>query len=688
MSADGGSMQFDFDELVVDSFAGGGGASTGIRMALGRCPDVAVNHDGEALAMHEANHPKTQHIREDVWAVDPERAMGWRQVGLLWASPDCKHFSKAKGGKPVSKKIRGLAWVITKWAAKVKPRVIIMENVEEFRTWGPLMKIGGEWYPDPSRQGQTYERFLGRLRKLGYVVEARELRACDYRTPTIRKRLVLIARRDKLPIVWPEPTHGDPKKLPAMSGKVLPWRTAAECIDFSIQARSIFDRDRALAKNTLRRVAKGTWRHVLTSAKPFIVGAGGRMSQSPERGIDQPAQTITAKADACIATPVLAPFVAEHANASNDRTMPAGEPLRTICAQVKGGHFSVVSPELAPFIMTNTTGHAGAPIDAALPTVTTGGHHALTAATIAPLRGTSESHLSARAADEPLSAISAGGTHHGLISANLITIGYGERKGQDARTHSLQVPLGTVVAGGIKHGLAAVHLTHLTHHGERSGSPAGDPLPTITGAHRGEQALVSACLEQANGGFYEGDGHSALEPVSTITAAGSNQRLVTAYCVKYYSSGGQWQGLDDPMHTLPTKGRMGLVQVVKVPVDCIAPEHRRRARLCAELLREHLPEHFNEPAELVLMWHDGAWWVLVDITLRMLTPRELATAQGFPLDYIIDRGLFVNEDGTREWRQLTKTAQVRMIGNSVCPPLAEALVRANFTHEQRMRKAA
>lgn len=291
------------------------------------------------------------------------------------------------------------------------------------------------------------------------------------------------------------------------------------------------------------------------------------------------------------------------------------------------------------------------------------------------------------------------------------------------------------MASGVKQGVVAAHLTHLTHHGERSGHSPAEPLRTVTGAHRGEQAvvaatlvdmghgegkcgtkrfshgvrdietplnaitasggtsaLVAACLEQANGGFYDGDGRAADAPVSTITAAGSNQRLITAYAVKYYSSGGQWQGLGEPMHTLPTKGRMGLVQAVQVHADCLAPEQRARARQCAEQLHTHLPEHFPEPAELVLMWHAGSWWALVDITLRMLKPRELFRAQGFPEDYVIheipDPALLF-KDGKQAAHPLevpriplTATAQVRMCGNSVCPPMAEALVRANFGHEE------
>lgn len=221
-------------DLIVDNFAGGGGASVGIETALGRPVDIAVNHDPIAIAMHRANHPDTQHLCESVWDVDPVEVCKGRPVALAWFSPDCKHFSRAKGGKPVEKKIRGLAWIVVKWAATVRPRVIMLENVSEFLTWGPLVRKDGEHFPCPDRKGQTYNAFVNALKKKGYAVERRELRGCDYGAPTIRKRLFLIARCDGLPIVWPEPTHGDPSSDEVMAGKLLPWRTAAECIEWDV----------------------------------------------------------------------------------------------------------------------------------------------------------------------------------------------------------------------------------------------------------------------------------------------------------------------------------------------------------------------------------------------------------------------------------------------------------------------
>lgn len=587
--ADGSSFALPFDhELVVDLFAGGGGASTGMARAY-REPDIAVNHNAIAIAVHRANHPQTEHYIEDVFEVDPLKATRGRPVGVLWASPDCRHHSKAKGGKPRDKRIRGLAWVVLRWALDVSPRLIELENVEEFVDWCPLDDDGN---PIKARRGETFKAFVAALstglaadhpamseiieflgsdihvpalvRDLGYRCDHMEIRACDYGAPTIRKRLYFKARRDRAPITWPKPTHAK-----GGAGGLLPWRTAAECLDFNLPARSVFDRPKPLAVNTQRRVAKGLWRYVLTAAEPFIVGCGGRMGQSPDRPVSAPVQTVTSKADSCICVPTLAPFLTEHANASSQRIFAASEPLRTQVAQVKGGHFS-------------------------------------------------------------------------MVSACLVAAAHGEGKPGRAQRWGI---------------------------GAKSCS---DPLNTVT-ASGGHAIMQAHFLEQANGGFYDGDGRGVGLPVSTVCTSGANQRLVSAYLVKYYSEGGQWQAANEPMHTVPTKDRMGLVQVVQVPADCLAPEHRARAKACADFLHEHLPEHFPEPADLVLVGD----YVLVDITLRMLVPRELARAQGFPDSYILDRGLFETApgSGTYEWRPITKTDQVRLIGNSVCPDVAEAIVR-------------
>lgn len=456
-------MSFDRRELIVDSFAGGGGASLGIEWALDRSPDIAINHDAEAIAVHAANHPSTRHFREDVWRVDPMTATKGRPVGLMWLSPDCKHFSKAKGGTPVEKRIRGLAWIAVHWAKTVKPRVIVLENVEEFADWGP---VGADGRPDPLRKGRTFRQFVGRLRGLGYDVDWQQMVASEYGAPTIRRRLFLVARCDGQPIVWPAPTHGH---------GLQPFRTAAECIDWSLPCPSIFERDRPLADNTMKRVAAGIQRFVVGSAQPFIV----------------------------------------------------------------------------------------------------------------PLRGTSEAHHSVHSIRSPLATVSAQGNHHGLVVPTLIQTGYGERPGQAPRVPGLHKPLGTCVDGQ-KHALVAAFLAK--HYGGVVGTDLRVPIGTVTSQ----------------------DHHS----------------LVCALLVKFYSEGGQWARCDEPMHTIPTKDRMGLVTV--------GVEQYR----------------------------------IVDVGLRMLQPRELARAHAFPDSYVLERGAY--------GEAITKTAQVRLIGNSVVPLNAQAIVRANL----------
>ena len=573
------SMSLPFEkELVVDLFAGGGGASTGIARAY-REPDVAVNHNPIALAVHRANHPQTAHYVADVFEVDPVHATGGQPVGILWASPDCRHHSKAKGGAPRDRGVRGLAWVVVRWAHATRPRLMFLENVEEFCDWGPIDEDG---QPIKAERGRTFKAFIAALstglaadhpdipeilqsigeyvpveslvRGLGYNVEWRERIAANAGTPTIRKRLYLVARSDGKPIVWPAPKR---HKLP--TAKQQPWRTAAECIDWSNLGRTIF-RDKPMAVNTMRRVAKGCWRHVLTSAKPFIVPMRGiSEAHTSTHGVNEALSTISAGCTHhALVPPVAAPFLTECANGSAQRNFNVQEPLRTQVAQVKGGHFA-------------------------------------------------------------------------MAAANMVTL----RKGS----------IGANVAG-----------------------PLG-VVATSTGHH----AISAAFFEQANGGFYDGNGRAADAPLSTICQSGSNQRLINAYLVKYYGNEKDGISLAEPMHTLPTKDRVALVEVVQVP-DTLTPEQLAGARRCAAFMHEYLPEHFKDPADLVMV----GGYVLVDITLRMLQPPELKAAQGFNKDYIIDRGLFVDPvTGAEEWRDINKTDQVRLIGNSVCPDEAEALVSAN-----------
>lgn len=257
-------------EIVVDNFAGGGGASTGIELAIGRSVDVAINHDPAAIAMHEANHPDTKHYCENVWEVDPREVAGGHPVGLVWLSPDCTHHSKARGGKPREKNIRGLAWVAVRWAATVQPRVMMLENVEEFQDWGPLDKNGK---PIKAQKGRTFRSFVNALRRQGYKVEWRVLRACDYGAPTTRKRLFMVARCDGRPIVWPEPTHAERDSVSIRSRRAAPHRPASEIIDWGIECKSIFNRKKPLADNTMRRIFLGLKKFVIDNPDPFIAPA-------------------------------------------------------------------------------------------------------------------------------------------------------------------------------------------------------------------------------------------------------------------------------------------------------------------------------------------------------------------------------------------------------------------------------
>lgn len=639
-------------ELIVDNFAGGGGASEGIEQAFGRAVDIAINHDGEALAMHEANHPTTAHYREDVFAIHPGFVTAQQPIGLAWFSPDCKHHSKAKGGKPREKGIRGLAWVTLKWAALQMPRCIALENVEEFRDWGPL---DDEGKPIKAEKGRTFAAFIDALSTgvakdhpdveeiyealgadfpverlhagLGYKVEHRIMRACDYGTPTIRKRLFVFARRDGLPIVWPVATHGDPKTDAVKAGKLLPWSTAAQCIDWSIPCPSIFERKRPLKDATLRRIAKGIMKFVVQSADPFIVKFS---ENSVGQETDSPLHTVMAGAPRF---GLVTPFVTEFANASTQRNFAADEPLRTQCAQVKGGHFAAVSVTLA---------------------------HGEESPSGAKRWGSG-----VREVTQPMQTVLASGNGAAIVSATLVQTGYGEREGQSPRAPGLDKPLGTIVAGGGKHALVSAMLakhyggvvgtsvevpfgtvTTADHHsvvtanlvrefGNSAGADVNAPVGTITAGGSGKTQLIASSLVKLRG---TNTGQPTDEPLHTISAGGTHHGEVRAFLVKYY--GNEKSGVDprEPMHTVPCKDRLGLVTI------------------------------------------KGEDYAIVDIGMRMLTPRELARAQGFPDHYILDP--VVNG------KPLSKTAQVRMIGNSVCPPLARALIEANFKHEQNLYQAA
>lgn len=677
-----GSLSFNFPapqrsrlrprEIVVDLFAGGGGASEGLKQALGIDPALAYNHDELAIGMHAANHPLTQHHREDIWHADPRVDVAGRPIGWFHASPDCTHFSQAKGGQPRSRKTRALSWVVLKWIGMLQradrlngtntaPRIFSMENVWQILTWGPLVakrckdtgrviKMDGtvaargervplenqQLVPDKSRSGRTWRQFVAALRALGYVVEWRKLVASDYGAGTSRERLFLLGRRDGEPIVWPAASHGpNPGQTPRV--------TAADCLDFSIPCPSIFGRKRDLADATMRRIAKGVMRHVINSADPFIVPV---THQGGDRVHDvrEPMRTITAanRGELMLAAPELAPFITEHANASTQRTMAVDEPLRTLCAEVKGGHFSVVAP-------------------------------------------------------------------------TLVQTGYGEREGQAPRALDLQQPLGTVVAGGVKHAVSAAHLVKFR--GDSIGSPATEPVPTITSgagatrpagaahalglasaslvtlrrnmvgadvrtplttvaAQAEHHAVATAFIEQANGGFYQGAGNDARDPVSTITASGSQQRLVTAHLMTN-TSAHCGAGGADPVPTITSAGNQALVECT------LSPEQEAGALRVAAFLVKYYGSGIavdlrdsldtvttKDRLALVTVHIKGTPYVIVDIGLRMLKPHELYRAQGFPTGYIIDR--------TANGTPLTTSAAVRMVGNSVSPPPLRALAEANL----------
>ncbi len=540
--------------MVVDNFAGGGGATSGIEEAIGRPVDLAVNHSRAAVAMHRANHPATHHACQDIWTVDPKTACGGRRVRLAWFSPDCTHFSRAKGAAPKSREVRDLAHVVVKWARDVRPELIFVENVEEFQTWGPLDESG---HPDKARAGETFRAWVAALRDLGYSVEWRCLVAADYGTPTTRKRIVVVARADGRRIVWPEPTHG--------KGRPRPWRAAAEVIDWALPCPSIFDRKRPLADATLKRIAAGLRRYVIESGRPFIVPVTHHKSPGRVHGIDEPFRTITA---------------------------------------ANRGELALVTP----FVSTQFGQSVGRNVDAPLPTVTGGGMG-----------------------------------HQAIVAPTLVQTGYGERAGQRPRAMDINRPLGTVVSGG-KHALVAAFLAK--HYGGVVGHGVERPLGTVT--TQDHHSLVTAQLDlpgtQAAAfvtKFYgTSTGADARGPLPTVTTGGGrgggHLAEVRAFLVKYYGSDGsptsQQQSLFDPMHTVTTKARFGLVTI------------------------------------------EGQDYQITDIGMRMLSPRELFSAQGFAADYIIDP----DPDGHYLAKRLTKTEQIELAGNSVCKHKAAAVVAANL----------
>ena len=611
------------DEIIVDNFAGGGGASTGIELATGRVVDIAINHDPDAILMHRTNHPHTMHYQASVWDVDPVEVCRGRPVGLAWFSPDCKHFSKAKGGKPVDKNIRGLAWIVLRWAGTVRPRVIILENVEEFQTWGPVRR----GHPVKSKTGQTFRQWLGQLEALGYTVEWRELVAADYGAPTTRKRFFLIARSDERPIVWPEPTHAPADSQEVKAGTKKPWRSAAEIIDWNLPTPSIFATKeevrerygvaavRPLARNTMRRVARGVDKFVIRSASPFLVIVN-HAGEFRGQGLAEPIQTITAKHGYGVASPVMAPLTMH--NNQNAVGTSITDPVNTITGTGAGGHQMLITPTLAAIGQTG------------------GGDRC-------------------RSMEEP--------THTQVSKAEECVvcpamIQYHTEQTERVRGQGVTDPIMTIDASN-RYGLAAATLTKY-YNGDHN-QDAAAPLHTIT--TRDREGVTVANLSKFYGGVV---GAAASDPLPTVTAVDHNA-LQTAHMVKMKGTnlGGQAQ---DPLQTITAGGgHPGVVatRIVKAEPGADLQNWPKIRAALNEFCDYHL-----EDTEVILFSIGGAWYFMADIGLRMLTPRELYRANGFPDDYKIDRDYTGKEYG--------KTKQVARCGNAVPPPFATALVRANL----------
>ncbi|OAM80361.1 DNA cytosine methyltransferase [Klebsiella aerogenes] len=639
-------------EIIVDNFAGGGGASTGIELAIGRSVDIAINHDPNAVAMHTTNHPDTLHYCESVYSVRPKVATAGRRVGLAWFSPDCRHFSKAKGAKPVEKAIRGLAWIVIRWALDVGPRVMMLENVEEFKTWGPL--LAAEMRPDPERVGETFQAFVGMLTTgipvnhpvlaecceflelspdsdqakhliagLGYDVDYRELRACDYGAPTIRKRFFMVMRRDGKPIVWPEATHGDPKSPAVLAGKLAPWRTAAECIDWSIPAPSIFSRKKPLAENTLRRIARGIQRFVIDSASPFIVKCNHTSTKTSYdcfrgQALSEPLQTITKTHGYAIAVPHLTKF----------RTGATGqsvtEPVPTVTAGTSrrpggNGHaLGVVEAAITPFLAGNGGSEYQAkprPLDKPAHTILKESRACVVAPVIARQFGSSIGHR----ADDPSATITAGGGGKSQLVSAFLAKHYG---------------------------------------GNYTGPGVGLDEPTHAVTTVDHHAVVAAHLMVNNTGH---PGGSVESPAHTVTT-GNHHAVVASHLVKLRGTCRDGQRTDAPMPTITAGGQhVGEVETTLAVEDY----DEERAQQVLAFLKEYCGADSTGLVEIA-----GVTYRIVDIGMRMLQPHELYRAQGFPDWYIIDqdyRGV-----------KYAKDKQVARCGNAVPPPFAEALVRANL----------
>lgn len=596
---------------IIDSFAGGGGASTGIEHALGRSPDYAINHNAAALALHEANHPETIHLSENVYKIDPLDHLRGKHIGLAWFSPDCKHFSKAKGGKPVERNIRDLCWIIPGWIERIqqsggKVDVVIMENVEEFKDYGPLIETEKGLRPDPERKGQTYQKWCKKLRQLGAKMESREIRGRDYGATTIRKRLFVIMRFDGQPIVWPEKTHGAPDDADVVAGRKQPWPIMADEIDWSLPCPSIFDTSaeiwnkfgvrsvRPIADASQARVARGFDRFVLKAKRPFLVNLthGGRIED-----LYDSLKTITGahRGEKALIAPHLSAYYGVG-NGGKDRSASVDEGIRVIPCENRHAL-------IAPVLTYAQQGGACRPVN--------GQSHTITAS---------------------------------KKDQNSVLVGYMAQANNDSRR-----------VGGVN-----------------PGRPLDEALSTVTqtGSH---QQLVSAYIARD---FGTSTGHSVMEPSATIMPEGQGKsRLIMPYLQSYYGTG-EGAREDEACRTITTRDRFGHIEAT-VDVPPFTEAQAARARQVADFLRAH---GVWDEREFVTIEIDGVTFVVVDIGMRMLSPRELFNAQGFPRDYQID-GYFDRSRGDAPiWVPFSKEVQVSCVGNSVCPPVARALVAANCSH--------
>lgn len=660
-------------ELLVDNFAGGGGASTGMEIATGMSVDIAINHDPEAIRMHKANHPSTKHYCESVWDINPIEVCEGHPVGLAWFSPDCKHFSKAKGGKPKDKNIRGLAWVALRWAGLVRPRVIMLENVEEFKTWGPLNR---GHRPIKEKQGVTFNKFIGQLEDLGYDVDYRELVAADYGAPTMRKRFFLIARCDGKPIVWPEPTHAPADSEEVKAGLLKPYVGAYTQLDFSLPCPSIFDTAeeikekygiravRPLAPKTMERIARGLKKFVIDNAEPFIVQVNHSGAKSDYcKSANEPLCTVTGKHGFGVVEPYIVPIGYGEKKGQEPRIHDIEKPLPTI---VGSGKHYLCEPYMVQIGQTGFTADRSKSVKEPLTTIVSKNEHCLVKAELKRIYGEDLSGLSINpdrypsyvnpeemdklpfadpdaemeiqsqikcpymgvnttnhpggSCTEPIHTITTG-NQQCLICPTLIQY-HSETAENNVRGQEIKEPIMTIDSSN-RYGLVTSFL-HKYYDGGYKG--AGDtlenPLPTVTSWDH--NSICAATLIQMNNHC---DGRDIKEPIPTITAGDGHFGEVRAFLIKYYGQG-TGQDIKNPLDTVTAQDRFGLVTV------------------------------------------NGIDYQIVDIGLRMLEPKELYGCQGFPEDYIIDRDYM--------GKVYPRSEQVRRCGNAVCPPIPAALVKANL----------